>query len=323
MSVAAGVAAVLLLALSQINSYSAFVGLWVLLGICMSALLYEPAFVVVSQVFGSKARAGITALTLVAGFSSTVFIPLTEFVVQARGWRDTHILLAAIMAGIVLPLHLFFIPPKRIKHTHHHDSDHHFRLARLMREPVYWGLAAWASLHAFMLVGLFFQLVPWLKSEGVAVSVIVIAIAVMGPMQVTGRLLVMLFGKNVSIAGIGVVTTMLFPCAVYALAYGAKTLLVLSVAIGFFGMANGITTILRGAIPAEWFVPEHYARVAGAIAVPAITLGALAPFAFAFVWEQWGISSMLLLAIGVSLASCASFVFAIYAKPAGANLLQT
>ena len=116
MSAAAALAAVLLFALAQIDSYASFVALWILLGVCMSALLYEPAFVVVSQVFGSKARVGITAVTLVAGFSSTVFIPLTEYTVQSLGWRDTFRVLALIMVGIVLPLHLLFIPPTRVTH---------------------------------------------------------------------------------------------------------------------------------------------------------------------------------------------------------------
>ena len=195
---------------------------------------------------------------------------------------------------------------------HLHKNPPAFHLRRLLHDPVYWGLTAWASLHAFMLVGLFFQLVPWLKSQSVTTETIVIAIAVMGPMQVAGRVLIMLFGKNTSVAVIGVITTVMFPIAIYLLWHGNKTLSVLSFSIGIFGVANGVTTILRGAIPAEWFAPEHYAKIAGAIAVPAITLGAVAPFALAYIWESFGAPAMLSLALAVSLISCASFIFAVY-----------
>ena len=112
MTAAAALAALLLFGLAQIESYAAFVGLWVALGVCMSALLYEPAFLVVSQVFKAKAREGITAVTLVAGFSSTVFIPLTEYVLQAFGWRTTYACLGVIMLLVVLPVHYVFIPPR-------------------------------------------------------------------------------------------------------------------------------------------------------------------------------------------------------------------
>ena len=310
MTAAAALAAVLLFGLALIESYAAFVLLWIALGVCMSALLYEPAFLVVTQVFKGKAREGITAVTLVAGFSSTVFIPLTEYVLQTFGWRATYTILGVIMLLVVMPLHYVFIPPREHTPSDANRKETNFNISRLLEDPVYWGLALWASAHSFMLVGLFFQLVPWLKAEGVAAGAIVIAIAVMGPMQVVGRVLMMLFGKRLSLAIIGVITAAMFPAAIGLLIYAEKTLAMLCLAIGVFGMANGITTILRGAIPAEWFTPDHYAKIAGAIAVPAITAGALAPFVLALVWESRGAPAMLGLACGVAAFSLTAFVFA-------------
>ncbi|MGR8947814.1 MAG: MFS transporter [Gammaproteobacteria bacterium] len=311
MTIAPLVAGLALFTLSQLDSYLAFIALWLVLGICMSALLYEPALAVISQVFGKHARSGITALTLVAGFSSTVYIPLSEYAVAELGWRDTYVLLAAMMVLLVFPLHLLFVPPRVVtdrRGVSRNPSD--FKLSGLIRNPLFWGLTAWASTHAFVLVGLFFQLVPWLKSEGVETRVIVIAVATMGPMQVLGRLIAFVFARNLSLKFLGLFTTMAFPVAVSLLFYGGKTIVMLVSAMALFGMANGITTILRGAIPAEWFAAEHYAKVAGAIATPAITIGAVAPFVLAFVWETVGLNAMTVVTVIASVVSFLSFGFA-------------
>src|SRR5687768_11946652 len=70
-------------------------GLWVLyaawagLGVCMAATLYEPAFAVVGRTHqdpASRLRA-LGIVTLFGGLASTVFLPLTDALVRAAGWR--------------------------------------------------------------------------------------------------------------------------------------------------------------------------------------------------------------------------------------------
>src|SRR5262249_60775888 len=62
--------------------------LWVLLGVSMAGVLYEPAFAVITAAFGPDYRRGITALTLVGGFASTVFMPVTQLLITAVGRRE-------------------------------------------------------------------------------------------------------------------------------------------------------------------------------------------------------------------------------------------
>jgi MFS family permease len=86
---AGSLAAAALLALwSRVESYSAFVALWIGLGATMSAVLYEPAFAVLTRRLGPLARRGITAMTLVGGLASTAFIPITHVLIERFGWRD-------------------------------------------------------------------------------------------------------------------------------------------------------------------------------------------------------------------------------------------
>jgi MFS family permease len=70
---------------------------------CM--VLYEIAFGGLTQVHRHEARRRITAVTLVAGFASTIFWPLTQFLLESFGWRWTFLMFAAAHLFVCLPLH--------------------------------------------------------------------------------------------------------------------------------------------------------------------------------------------------------------------------
>jgi predicted MFS family arabinose efflux permease len=55
--------------------------------------LYEPVFTVIARRYGSEVWRGITALTLWGEFASTVFVPLTQFLLNQTGWRNTLVAL--------------------------------------------------------------------------------------------------------------------------------------------------------------------------------------------------------------------------------------
>ena len=77
-----GTAAILALAWSP--NYALFFAAWVLAGTASACLFYPLAFAALTGWFGSRSVQAITTLTLAAGFSSTLFAPLT-----CRGARPT------------------------------------------------------------------------------------------------------------------------------------------------------------------------------------------------------------------------------------------
>jgi MFS family permease len=103
-------AAVLLAVLSQVQSAAALYVVWAGLGVAMAATLYEPAFVVIAQVYRVNYRRALTVLTLFGGLASTVFWPLTTLLIERFGWRDAVLLLAAINLAVCVPLHLWWLP---------------------------------------------------------------------------------------------------------------------------------------------------------------------------------------------------------------------
>jgi MFS family permease len=99
-------AAALLVAWTAVPGVLALYAVWAALGLCMAATLYEPAFVIVARACRdarSRLRA-LAAVTLVGGLASTIFLPLTATLVDARGWRSAALVLAAALlaaTGIV------------------------------------------------------------------------------------------------------------------------------------------------------------------------------------------------------------------------------
>ena len=98
------------LAWSQSRTVPAFYGSWLLIGIAMGLVLYEPAQVVLIKQFGRRATWAITTLTLVAGFASTIFQPTIAALQDARGWRSALTICAIGLGVITITIHALVLP---------------------------------------------------------------------------------------------------------------------------------------------------------------------------------------------------------------------
>jgi MFS family permease len=86
---------------SQAESLVTLFVAWIGLGVAMAATLYDPVFAIVTRRFPDSFRKRITLITLVGGFASTVFIPLTHGLVDALGWRQALLVLALLISHSV------------------------------------------------------------------------------------------------------------------------------------------------------------------------------------------------------------------------------
>lgn len=103
--------AMLMLALAQ--GLAGYVAGWLVGGFAMSLTLYEAAFGTLAQHAGAAYRRALTALTLIGGFASTVFWPLSAWLLDAIGWRATFGVFAAMHLAICAPIYAWAIPPRR------------------------------------------------------------------------------------------------------------------------------------------------------------------------------------------------------------------
>ena len=104
------IAAVLLvLAWSQVQSLVAFYLIWVGIGLVAPMIQYAPAFWVAAKWFDARRGLALTVLTFGGGLASTVFIPLTNALMLAYGWRMALMGLAGILALITILPHALLL----------------------------------------------------------------------------------------------------------------------------------------------------------------------------------------------------------------------
>ena len=122
---------------------------WLLAGAAMAACLYDPAFATLHQIAGMSYRRAVTALTLFGGFASTVFWPLSQYLLDTVGWRQTFAIYAALHLALCLPLHVASVPAGRgaWERTPAADPD---AAPRPRGGPTFVWLAAALSLSAFI-----------------------------------------------------------------------------------------------------------------------------------------------------------------------------
>lgn len=285
-------AAMLLALWSGTRSYSVFLVLWVGLGATLSAILYEPGFAVLTRRLGPLSRRGITAMTLVGGLASTVFIPLTHLLIEQTGWRRALLALAAFN-GLCALIHALAIPREsghRAIATPPLPQDGAARSSprRVLRQPAFWGFVITSILHGALFTGFAVHLIPLLVERGFSLDTAVAVFSLVGPAQVGARVLMAMSERILSIRTMGLVTT-----ALPVLAFGILTVVepdswtVVLFAL-LYGAANGLMTIVRAVLPPEIFGREDYGVIQGMIAAPATFSRAAAPFAFGAIWALSG-----------------------------------
>jgi hypothetical protein len=201
------------------------------LGVAAAMLLYEPAFAVIYASFESNARKAITALTLVAGFASTVFWPLTQALVSGLGWRHTLLALGIMNLAICLPLHTALLPPRGaqrarrdVARTPYLASKESRALGEILRRRSFWLLTFAFTANILAFSALSVHLIPLLQEKGFAPMHAVWLAAAVGPMQVTGRLIELTVGRRFSPKSVGLVALALLPFALVALMFASSKL---------------------------------------------------------------------------------------------------
>ncbi|MCL4688013.1 MAG: MFS transporter, partial [Burkholderiales bacterium] len=275
-------AALLMAAFSQVTGPAGLYLVWAGLGFAMGLTLYEPAFASLALVFRADLRKAITVLTLAGGFASTVFWPLTQWLATSLGWRDAVLVLAAINLVVCVPLHALFLPARgRPAGAPAGAADDAAGRARLLRDTRFrWlAFAFTGNMLAFAAMGL--HLLAMLQEQGFTPARAAWLAALVGPMQVAGRIAEFAFAHRASAARVGEIALFAFPISLLVLAFaGGSTAAVVAFAV-IYGASNGVMTIVRGTVPAEIWGREGYGGLAGLMATPVLLARAAGPFAAA------------------------------------------
>jgi MFS family permease len=311
--------AILLALLSRVESVAALYAVWAGLGAVMAATLYDPAFAVITRLFSTNYRRAITALTLFGGFASTVFWPLTQFLIAAIGWRESLLVLAALNLAVCVPVHWWVLPPGSASARRRPAvpaGTGAFRTA--LRTPVFYLLTIAFTGNALVFSATQVHLMSMLQAKQLSAASAALVGAMIGPMQVTGRVLEFAFASRLSASTVGILAMAFLPIALWVLSIaGVQWPLLVAFAV-IYGIGNGAMTIVRGAIPAELFGRDAYGAINGAMAAPVTIAKAAGPLvaALLFAWLG-GYDGTVLILIGIGAVSTAVFVVSTKAASRG------
>jgi hypothetical protein len=274
---------------------------WIVLGAGMGLGLYDAAFAALGGIFGAEARSPITAITLIAGFASTIGWPLSQLGASTIGWRDTCLLWATAHILIGLPLNALLPAVATSRPIESRTSQ-----ARIVWDARM-VLIAFALASAWMVTAAMAVHLPRLiVAAGGTSNAALVAGMLIGPAQVGARLL-----EAGVLRRLHPLVSARLAAAAHPLA--AVVLLVIGPAAAcafaiLHGAGNGVLTIARGTVPLAVFGPENYGYRLGLLGAPARVAQAFAPFLFGILIDAIGIWTLAVTA-GIGLAALAAFAY--------------
>ena len=284
-----------LVALAAANGAVALFAAWAVLGVGMSLGLYDAGFAALTALYGHNARGPITGITLFAGFASTVSWPLSTFLNDALGWRETLLVWAAMNLVIGLPLNLLLPVPTRLRH-HAHPAERAtgWKPYREMLLLAFVFAAAW-----FVTGSMAAHLPRLLERAGATPLQAIAAAALVGPAQVAARLVEFFILRRSHPLVSARIAALLHPLgAVVFAVIGPAAAAAFAI---FYGAGNGLLTIARGTVPLAVFGPQGYGERTGLLGAPARAAQALAPLLFGLLLDAMG-TWVILVSVALCLA---------------------
>jgi len=300
-SVLAGICLVLH---SQISSLVGLYAVWIGLGVAMAAMLYSPSFAVVTRRFPHDFRRAIITLTFLGGLASTVFIPLTAWLIHALGWRDALLCLALMHLLVCAPLHGLTLrdAPKRPAPASVRVTTGGLR--PLLRSAPFLWVGVFTVAMMSVTVALPAHMVSLLRENALPEAWVIALPAAIGVAQVLGRLLLYFFDRHVDLHLVNRLVPLLIPFGVLVLLLapytGSWQVVLVALFVAVYGLGNGMLTIVKGTAMAQYVSREHVATLNGALGLPLALARSAAPMLLGMMWSpQTGYSHGLWLLLGV------------------------
>ncbi len=294
----------LVLAWSRADGLLAIYLLWSGIGLVMAAVLYEPAFVVLAKWFpqpGERRRA-MTAMTLAGALASFIFLPLSQALIDAHGWRDALFVLAVVLAVGTVPLHALVLrrAPRATMKTYEHARSASAR--EVLRSTPFWLLSSAFFLATGAAIAVIVQGIPFLLERGYSAAFCAVAIGLIGVSQIPGRLL---FAPIARYLAEPWPTVLLFAFIglgiMLVVGVDARTAVIAGMVS--IGIGNGMATLARATVIADRYGPAAYGTIASVAASATTGARAAAPVAAAAYAAVVGHGTLLWTLVGVAVVA--------------------
>jgi MFS family permease len=270
---------------SHIHTMAEFYGVWALLGVGLAGTLYPPAFAVLTRRFLQQFRRAIIILTFLGGLASTVFIPLVAWLIDALGWRDALCVLAALHLLVCVPVHWLLLQHAPQRAVLASTQTDHQTLMHLVRQPKFWQLATFVVLLMGVTSALPAHMVSLLREAGMSETWAIAVPASIGVLQVMGRLGLYVAEHRVDVHATNRWVTVLIPLGFLTLLIGTGHGAWGVLFVVFYGLGNGMLTIVKGTVMAQYVSREHMGSLNGLLGLPMALARAAAPWLMGLLWS--------------------------------------
>jgi MFS family permease len=285
-------ATILVAAWSQVRTLPHLYAVLIGIGITAAMVLYEPALTVVVSWFDPARRAkAVLAVVVVAGFASTIFMPLTGALSDRHGWRTTLLILAGLHGALTIPLHALTVrkPPHLLTSTRAPSTV----VAAALRDARFWWLAVAFVAHGAAMSAMTVHLVAFLiHSEHPATFAATIA-GLLGVLSVTGRLLLTAAGRRLRPHVVVAVVCTVQAAGAFVLPEVGDDRLGAAIAVVAFGLGFGVASLVKPSLLADRYGTLAYGTLGGILNTPVTLAKATAPLGAAGVLAVAGYRPML------------------------------
>lgn len=279
--------------------------------VASTLVLYATAFSALVQMGGRGAQRSITHLTLIAGFASTLFWPLTSALLAVMDWRGVYLVFAAMHLLVCAPLHFLLsrqpivsapVPAASTLPPVSEDG----LLTGPRRRSAFTLMLIGFAVQGFTLSAVLLQVLPLLSGLGLGGSAVLVG-SLFGPAQVLSRFMNMVFGRGLPQTRLAIIAAGLLPAGLLVLALTTPALAGAVVFAVLFGLGSGLTSIVSGSLPLYLLGRQGYAARLGWLSAARQIASAVAPFVLALAMGALGIGPALWLVMGFGLLAVLAF----------------
>lgn len=287
---------------------------WAVFGLAVAMFLSNAAVPALVQIAGgADSRKAVSALTVLTGVTSAIFLPLTEWLAAKHGWRFTMLLYSLLYLVVGLPV-LLRVLPEGVQRQALPKSGSGETVTWEGELPPRWraiafALAAlWMCTQSLVSWGFNVQVVDILSGTGLPRDQAIFVWMFSGPSQAAARVGDLLSGGRSGILRMAMLASATAPFGfAVALYFGVSPWTGVLLAIAF-GTGQGLYAVARNMLPLKLFGMRTYGATMGYLAVPLNIVSAIAPLIFSLLLDHVGPTTALWAAALSGLASLLALV---------------
>jgi MFS family permease len=291
MTTGSAIAAAALAACAFAPGKITFVAALIAIETASNLVQYGAAFALLVQIGPRIAQRSITYLTLIAGFASTIFWPITTVLHEHMSWQSVYLIFAALNLVVCLPIHAWLsrsVSKTRKRKVGEAAKRVEPSLQPSVRTPAFILMVTGFALESFVNAALLVHMVPVMSALGLGAMAVIVG-TLFGPSQVLSRFINMVFGGGLSQLTLALISAVLLPAALVILITTAPSVPGALVFAIVFGLGSGLSSIVQGTLPLTLFGSEGYGKRQGQVLSVRLAISSTAPFALALMMENIGV----------------------------------